>query len=103
MKFKIIIDASAQKDLRDILNYIADTLLEPEIARRIYFSIRSQIMSLDEFPMRHPVIKEEPYATLGIRRIPVENYTTFYFVNTDKYEVHILRILYNRREWQNLL
>ena len=49
------------------------------------------------------IVLEEPYATLGIRKLPVENYTAFYLLNETAREVHIIRILYNRREWQNLI
>jgi len=40
---------------------------------------------------------------MGVRKLFVENYIVFYIVDEDKREVHILRILYNRREWQTLL
>ncbi len=33
----------------------------------------------------------------------VENYIAFYVVDEAKREAHVLRILYNRREWQDLL
>jgi len=33
----------------------------------------------------------------------VENYSAFYIVNEKDKEIHVFRILYNRREWKNLL
>jgi len=53
-------------------------------------------------PSRHSVVQEQPYAAMGVRKLLVENYIAFY-IDEEKYEVHILRILYNRREWQNIL
>ena len=54
-------------------------------------------------PFRYAVVNEEPYRSMGVRRIPVENYTVFYIVDENAKTVHIFRILYNRREWQYLL
>lgn len=102
-KYEVIIDAEAEKDLVEILTYITETLKEPHAAIRIFNSIREQILSLDHMPNRHAVIAEEPYAALGVRIIPVENYLAFYYVDEQSKAVHVFRILYNRREWKNLL
>ena len=102
-KYKIIIGKSAERDLKDIIAYIREILHEPDIAMKVYSSITTKILSLNEFPLRYALIKEEPYCSMGIRRIPVENYTAFYVVDENEKTVHIFRILYNRREWQYLL
>ncbi len=101
--YKVVIGESAEKDLISIFSYICDTLLEPATAKRIFLSIKERILSLSKMPERHQIVLEEPYASLGIRKLPVENYTVFYLVNKASHEVHVIRILYNRREWQNLL
>ena len=62
-----------------------------------------QILTLNKMPFRYSVVNEEPYRSMGVRRIPVENYTAFYVVDEEGKTVHIFRILYNRREWQYLL
>ena len=102
-EFKIITEPTARQDMLDIRRYISKELLEPVIARRIYESIKGAISTLDHFPLRYAVVEDEPYAFLGIRILPVENYNAFYIVNEQSKNVHIIRILYNRREWQNLL
>jgi plasmid stabilization system protein ParE len=53
-------------------------------------------------PERHSIVKEEPFAQQGVRMLLVENYIAFYII-TDSKEVHVFRILYNRREWQSIL
>jgi len=40
---------------------------------------------------------------MGVRFMPVESYNAFYIIDEEKSVVHILRILYNRKEWQNIL
>lgn len=102
-KYKIIFETRAVSDLKDIVDYIAVTLKEPETAKRIYSSIKKQLISLDTMPYRHTIVSDEPFCKIGLRKIPVENYTAFYFVGEENHTVHIVRILYNRREWQNLI
>ena len=60
-------------------------------------------MALDHMPARHSIVRDEPYAPLGLRMMPVENYIAFYVIDEANREVHVIRILYKRREWQNLL
>lgn len=102
-EYKIVIEETAENDLVGILSYISDTLHEPGIAKKIYGLIKQEILTLNKMPFRYAVVNEEPYSSIGVRRIPVENYTAFYIVDEDEKTVHIFRILYNRREWQSLL
>lgn len=101
--YKVIIEPTAEKDLYSILSYISNTLKEPVAAKRIFLSIREHVMGLDHMPHRHAVIGEEPYASMGVRKIPVENYIVFYLIDESDKSVHVFRILYNRREWKNLI
>jgi len=101
--YEVIIEATADSDLRGILKYITEVLKEPTIARRIYSSIKDKILSLMQMPLRNPLVREELFASKGLRWMPAENYSVFYVVDEDLKEVHILRVLYNRREWQALL
>lgn len=102
-EFKVIIEESAEKDLASILSYISESLKEPAIAKRIFLSIREQVLSLKHMPFRFAVVDEGPYAAMGVRKIPVENYTAFYLIDEEEKAVHVFRILYNRREWKNLI
>lgn len=100
--YKVYIDASAEQDLFSIVSYISDTLKEPVTAKRIYTSIKERIRSLRQMPERYNIVRDEPFARLGVRKLFIENFTVFYFIS-DKREVHVFRVLYNRREWQNIL
>jgi len=102
-KYKIIIESTANHDLKDILRYFIETLKEPASAKRAYSSIKKQITQLDEMPLRFPLVRDEHLAARGIRWMLSGNYTAFYITDETLREVHILRILYNRRDWQNLL
>lgn len=101
--YSIIIGTLAEQDLLEIVSYIQEILFQPESAKRIYRAIKEQINSLSTMPQRYAVIVEEPYTSIGVRKVKVENYLIFYTVNEKDTTVSILRILYNRREWHNLI
>ena len=103
MKYDVVIESTAERDLYGILTYISETLLEPAGAKRIYAAIKEQVLSLSNMPLRYALIDEEPYRSMGVRKIPVENYIAFYIVDEAHDTVHVLRILYNRRDWHNLI
>jgi toxin ParE1/3/4 len=65
--------------------------------------IKEQVLTLIQMPLRHSVVQEQPYGEMGVRKLLVENYIAFYIIDEENHEVHILRILYNRREWQVIL
>ena len=103
MAYEVILETTAIQDLYGIMDYITGVLKAPESAERVILSIEEKIMSLNFMPSRHPIVSDEPYASYGVRLLPVENYTAFYIVDEVKLEVHVLRILYNHREWQVIL
>lgn len=102
-KYGVEITQPAQLDLIGIYTYIANALKEPRTARRVYLSIKQEIMTLSTRPERCQVISEQPYAELGVRKLLVDNYIAFYIADKERRKVSILRILYNRREWQQIL
>lgn len=102
-QYKIEIAQPAVRDLQDILDYIANTLKEPVTAQRIYTSIKAEILTLASMPERNCVVDDEPYAAMGVRRLFAENYVVFYVLDKGRSCVHVLRVLYNRREWQSIL
>ena len=101
--YKIIIEDPAISDLHGIHNYIAQTLKAPDTAKRIFFSIKEKIKTLDQFPLRCQLVNDESLAAQGIRILPAENYLVFYVVDETAKSVNVLRILHNRREWKQLV
>lgn len=80
MRMKIVYTHTARQDLREIYEYIAYTLLVPETARSLTDKIMSEVRSLEEFPERNPLYKDEPWRSQGVRFLPVKNYLVFYTV-----------------------
>jgi len=96
MIYRVQLAEEAKQDLRSIYEYIAFSLLEPEIAQNIEQQIVVELKSLRQMPCRYPIYQEEPWKSRELRRINIGNYSGFYLV-TEK-SVQVTRILYSGRD-----
>lgn len=95
--WKVIYTEQAENDLRGIYEYIAFSLLEPEIAKRQTKRIMEAAAKLNEMPFRCRLYEKEPWRGKGLRVLPVDNYLVFYLPVEDKETVAIIRIMYGGR------
>jgi toxin ParE1/3/4 len=98
-RYKVKIYPSAQRDLRDIVDYL--NTLSPSAALRYYDKLTQEIASLSTMPERCPRPRDLALAAKGYRYLIVENYLIFYVVSGGT--VQIRRILYGRRDYRALL
>ena len=94
MKMNIVYSHQARQDLKNIYEYIAYSLLEPETAQKMYQRIIESARSLELMPERNPLYKDEPWHSRGLRFLPVKNYLLLYTVGKATNTVSIVRILY---------
>ncbi len=102
-RYKVLMTEPATGDLLATARYIAKELKEPAAAKNLVEKIREAVMSLSEMPIRHALVTEERLAFLGIRKLPVDNYIVLYVVSETDTVVTVVRILYSRRDWEQLL
>lgn len=93
----------AEYDLLDIEYYIFNDLCNPRAAQRIVNGILEMIDTLAEYPTRHPFVNDELLRSVGLRMTYFDNYNIFYHYDTENDIVYIVRILYNKADWQNVL
>ena len=98
MKCKVVLTEQAESDLRSIYEYIAFTLLEPEIAEGQLDRIEKGILSLDEMPERFRLFDKEPWLSRGLRQMPVDQFIVFYIPKTEDKIVHVIRVIYGGRD-----
>ena len=98
MTWKIEYADEAKGNLRDILRYISDTLLEPITARAQIGRIQDAAEGLNHLPFRHRLCEFEPWHSLGLRVFPIDNYLIFYLPDEAKATVTIYRIIYGGRD-----
>ena len=84
----------AQDDLRNIFMHIAYNLGSRDNAEGQVNRIRAAIKKLDKYPKRNPPVPYEPWTSLGMRRLNIDNYAALYLVDDVHERVEIVRIPY---------
>ena len=92
-QYQIKITNKALEDMAEIYEYIADNLKVSDTAMKQYDRIADGIESLNEFPERYKLFAFQPECDLGLRQLPVGNYSAIYVVEGDCGTV--LRVLYS--------
>jgi toxin ParE1/3/4 len=96
--YKVIYSPEALDDIRKIYSYIAFELLVPDTALNQVNRIRKEVRSLDFMPMRYSVVDWEPWKSMQMHKLPVDNYIVFYLVDSNLYTVTIIRIVYGKQD-----
>lgn len=100
-KYNIEYSKESKEDLVGIKQYIKYNLQEPEIAQKLISKIINEINDLKHNPKIHSIIDDDLIKKLEIRKLIVDNYIVFYRIKNDNIE--IVRVMYGRRNWINLL
>ena len=100
-KYSIEYSRESKQDLIEIKRYIKYNLQETEIAQNLISKIRKEIKNLTNNPDIYSIIDDDIIKKLEIRKLIVDNYIIFYRVKS--YSIQIVRIMYGRRNWINLL
>jgi toxin ParE1/3/4 len=98
MSYAVNITGKAEKDLRSIFSYIAFELNSYINAVGQLERLEAEIESLSELPERYRLYDREPWRSLGLRCMPVDNYCVFYIPYEDDKKVEIIRVLYGGRD-----
>lgn len=98
MTSKIYITEQANTDLRNIFEYIAFTLLEPEIAKEQLDRFEKSIVSLEKMPERFRLVQKEPWHSKGLRQMPIDNFIVFYIPNNKDHTVSVIRVMFGGRD-----
>lgn len=93
----------AADDLDKIYRYISEELFATSSAINILDRIEKEIMRLREFPFSCNYLVDEYLRNKGYRKLIVDNYIVFYLINEDNKQVVIMRALYGKQKYENLL
>ena len=103
LEYKVIVTKSARLDYYEAEEYIATKLYSHSGAANLAKSVREAIKDLQFFPTKYPLCNDELLRAWGIRFVPVKNYLLFYVAREDEGTVYVIRFLYAKRAWQNIL
>ena len=93
----------AEEDILSTLRYISVELKAPAAANNLLDEIEKNEILLEKNPYIFPLVSDENLAEKGIRFVLIKNYMMFFIIEEDKKNVNILRFLYGRRDWKNIL
>ena len=96
-QYNLIILPEAQKDIRDIVIYIARELAAPQAALNLQAEFEKAINTLAERPKRIKTVNEQPWKDVGIRKIRVKNYYIYFLVD-DEVAVKVNAVIYTGRD-----
>jgi len=102
-EWTVVLSARAEKDLEQIYDYIAAALLEPGTASAQVSRIKNSIKSLSSLPERCAQIRYEPWRSLRLRYVQIDNYLAVYQVDKGSKTVSVITVVYARRDLPGIL
>ncbi len=100
---RVVFTEPAESDLLNIEYYIFVDLCNPQAAQRISDGILGAAGKLAEYLEGYTLVEDELLGRMGICLIYFDNYNIFYYYDMQNDVVYIIRILYNKSDWQNIL
>lgn len=100
---EVLFTQPSEYDLIEIEYYIFFNLENPQAAERIVNGILDEVEATGDFPLKHPLVNDSLLQNIGLRMTHFDNYNIFYHYDEKEDIVYIIRILYNRVDWQNIL
>src|SRR5574341_1990576 len=92
-KFNVDITAAAEDDVAEIWEYIAQD--DPDAATALVLQLEEQIGTLERFPERCPLVRENELLGTAYRHLVYGNYWTIFKIV--KSRVIIMRVLHGAR------
>ncbi|WP_416147639.1 type II toxin-antitoxin system RelE/ParE family toxin [Salipaludibacillus sp. HK11] len=102
-KYAMKITPKAFEDLDEIYSYISTDLYNKGAADNLMEKLETSIMRLKEFPFSCSFVVDEILKEKGYRKLIVENYIAFYLVREEEKQVVVMRVLYGRQKYQDLI
>ncbi|MFR9297320.1 MAG: type II toxin-antitoxin system RelE/ParE family toxin [Aedoeadaptatus pacaensis] len=96
--YEIILTPDAEADLREIKDYIAETLQVPEVALNYIRSLRKEMEKLSYMADSMAPVEREPWHARGVRRIAFKNFYIYYRPDAASGKVYVLNLIYARRD-----
>ena len=93
----------AKSDMVHIAKYIGVKLEYPEAAERLAEKMIEAAEKLTDMPYKCPVHIPVKPLRHEYRKLIVQNYIMFYWVDEDKKLITIARVVYSGRDYENIL
>ena len=94
---------SAKADMVEIVQYISHNLQNPIAAEKLATEMIEAVDGLSNFPYRNRIYMPIRPLKREYRKLLVQNYILFYYVEEEQKLVTIARAIYGRRDYGKLL
>lgn len=102
-RYTLKITPAAANDLDKIYSYISNELYNETAAENLMDKIEESFMRLKEFPFSCNFVSDDFLKNKGYRKLIVDNYIGFYIVDEEKQQVIIMRVLYGKQKYQDII
>jgi len=103
MKYDVHISDKAEDDLNSIIDYLLYKLKAPGAADDFIAAFEQKIENIKSSPKAFKIIDDDVLRMEEIRVMQINNYLAFYLVDDNSKTASIIRVLYGRRDWLNIL
>jgi plasmid stabilization system protein ParE len=101
--FRLKFSKIYRRDVDSSYRYIKNKLEAPIAANNLVREILEKLNRIKENPNCRPLVQDKYLASLGYRQINVKNHVIFYIIGDDNKHVKIIRFLYKKRNWINII
>ena len=101
--FEVVFTPQAEEQLEDIAHYIAVELRNPIAAEKFIDELVGESLKLSHNPEKHRLIDEEPWGKRGIRKIKVDNYYAYFWIDAENATVWIIGVVFAKRDQKKYL
>ena len=102
-RFTWLLTEIAEADVDDILDYMANTLVNPDAATAFTDELGEKLEEVCKAPKTGRLVENEFLKMEGVRRISVKNYIVYYIIDTEPKHIVVLRVVYGRRDQDKIL
>ena len=82
-EYEVRVTRQALEQMKEIVHYISYDLMSPAAADNLLDKFKAEILKLSSLPKKYARIEEEPWRTEGIRKMVVQKFLIYYWVDDD--------------------
>ena len=103
MNYSLNITDLAEEDILITVRYISGVLKNPIAVNNLLDEIELHEKILEDTPYIYPFVNDEYLSEKGLKYIRIKNFLLFYIIDEDTRIVNVIRFLYSRRNWKDIL
>lgn len=96
-RYTVKITRRARQQMRELAEYVDNTFQAPGSALRLLDMLEEKVLSLSTFPARAAPVDEEPWRSLGIRKLTVKKYLIYFWIDEDARKVQVTAITHSKQ------